>query len=237
MRAQSADQVSAKGAAGAWLYVDEISHRTMNDYAFMLATVERASRAVRDPIAVTALADVSARLAAGAGAYRVLGPPRDDDARRLDEDLEQLCAALSVSGLDVRNIGLTLCCEPVTLSARRCWIACLIVSELVSNALKHAFCDRGSGEIAIDVRAMAEQLRIVVSDNGCGAKVVTPGRGMGIVNALADELDGALLRRQTPSGSTIVLICPLQQEAGFSVDGGEPTPTSNGSRERQGPQR
>ncbi len=223
MLMQSCERAAA--TTSAWLYVDEIAHRTMNDYAFMLASIERASRAVSDPIAASALAGIKARLAATAGAYRALCPPSDDGPRRLDQDLERLCAALSHCGDE--NVSLTLVCEPVSMPAQRCWRACLIVSELVSNAAKHAFAACDAGEIVVDVRSLRGELRIVVTDNGIGSDIAVPGRGTRVVSALAQELGAVIWRKHTPSGSIIVVMCPLDEEV--SLDRAELTPRFNRS--------
>lgn len=196
----------------AWLYVDEVAHRTMNDYAFMLARVERARRRVRDPAAADALADIKMRLTAGAWAYRALRPPRENGVHRLDEYLERLCAALSASAPGEQEIGVTLYCEELSLAADLRWRVGLLVSELMANALKHAFVGREAGEIAIDVRAIAGDMRIVVSDNGRGAQGGVCGRGTGIVNALVEELGGAVWREYAPAGSIVVVMCPLARE-------------------------
>lgn len=226
MLMQSQDR---RADVGAWLYVDEITHRTMNDYAFMLARVDRVRRGVSDQAAASALDDIRARLTAGVRAYRVLRPPREDSACRLDEDLEGICAALSDSAPGEQKIGLTLFCEELLLSADLRWRVSLIVSELITNAMKHAFVGRDIGEVAIDVRVVGGDLRIVVSDDGRGAPRSKCGRGTGIVNALVEDLGGAVWRDHAPAGSVVVVMCPLAHEG--RRDRSKPTPMSYGSRD------
>jgi len=197
-----------------WLYVDEIAHRTMNDYAFMLAAIDCAAGDLIDPNSLRVLDEVRARLKAGAYAHRLLRPPRARVVRRLDEDMERLCVALSSLMPPDQTIGLTLCCEPVEFDARRSWQACLIVSELVTNAVKHSFRGGDVGEVAIEVRRIGAELRLVVSDNGSACEVASLGRGSGIVSGLVEQLGGVLWRKHTPTGSTIVVSCPAEDDFG-----------------------
>lgn len=202
--------VFAEGAerGPAWLYADEITHRVVSDYTFMLLAVENAARVVADPIGERALNEVKGRLRAAVTAHRVLSAPKETGLRRLDQDLEELCAALSTSMLADRSIMLTLSSEPVELPAQRCWQTCLIISELITNAAKHAFDEPEGGDVMIDVRLVGENLRCVVSDNGGLARAAVPGAGAKIVDAIARELGGTVWRSHARSGSVIVLVCP-----------------------------
>jgi two-component sensor histidine kinase len=73
----------------------------------------------------------------------------------------------------------------------------LILNELVSNALKHAFPDGRAGEIRIELRADDGQLMLVVSDNGVGFPEDlgfrdTASLGLQLVSTLVDQLEGTI---------------------------------------------
>ena len=75
----------------------------------------------------------------------------------------------------------------------------LILSELISNAFKHAFAPNGAGHISIIIRKMENQhLEIVVSDNGSGLPMeidpfTTQSAGLYVVNGLVkNQLHGEL---------------------------------------------
>jgi two-component sensor histidine kinase len=210
MQAYSIDPMRAERSRAEWIYIDEIAHRTMNDYAFMLATVERARRAASDQASLRALSDVSARLRAGAKAHWLLCPPRERGVTRLDDELEGLCLSLSAAMPADRVIPLTLVCEPIELSAFRSWQASLIVSELITNAVKHAFSACETGEVKVAVRRVGDEIQILVADDGNGAGAISPGHGSSIINALTEELDGAIWRSHTANGSVVAVYFPLQ---------------------------
>lgn len=202
------DTVFARPATpDAWLYIDEITHRTLNDYTAMLSMLRRASSGMTDAAGVAVLDAVSARLRAAATAYGALRPLRGSLVRNLDDDLECLCASLTSSILADRSIRLTLAAEPIALDAQRSWQVSLIVSELVMNAAKHAFSSAG-GNIVVNLRAIGQTIHCAVIDNGRASLDRMPGRGAGIVDALAEDLGGQVIRQFSRTGSTIVLHIP-----------------------------
>ena len=82
----------------------------------------------------------------------------------------------------------------------------LIVTELVINALKHAFVDnRTAGRIAVTYDLSGDAWCLAVSDNGIGrrAQATTPGLGTGIIGALVSQLDSCLEVATGPNGTTV----------------------------------
>ena len=195
--------------AGAWLYLDEIAHRAVNDYTAMLCMIRRASMMISDEMAGEALNDIALRLGAAATMWQALRPPSGRSSRNLDEDLAALCKALSTSVLADRQISLSLVADSIIVSSRRCWQISLVVAELVMNAARHAFELRDDGAIIVDLRSRGGILQCAVIDNGAAASIISPGRGSAIVDALVSELSGTVTRRFTGEGSTIVLHVPL----------------------------
>ena len=74
----------------------------------------------------------------------------------------------------------------------------LIVNELISNALKHAFVDGREGEICVMMQQLADrQVRLVVRDNGVGLPkdvdyMNTGSLGLQLVTMLVEQLDGTI---------------------------------------------
>ncbi len=68
----------------------------------------------------------------------------------------------------------------------------LIVNELISNSLKHAFPEGATGHIKISLREENEVLHLMVADNGSGIKSSTEAAktfGQSLVRSLGDRLD------------------------------------------------
>jgi two-component sensor histidine kinase len=202
-------QTSIPRPDGAWLYLDEVMHRVLNDYTVMMATVRLAAMQTSDAATGEALGDVIDRLNGSAKAFRALTPPGDQSLRELDEELESLCAALSTSGILKKGIELAFVGDPVCVTAQRSWKIRLVVSELVANAARHAFLDYMRGSIEVRLAVQADTIRCIVADNGSASLRIKAGRGSGILDAIAAELGGTLFRHHTSLGSKVELELPL----------------------------
>jgi len=88
----------------------------------------------------------------------------------------------------------------------------LATSELLTNALKYAFPDRG-GTIKLTIEKQAKMLELEVSDNGVGLPsdldvFNSSGLGMQLVTTLVEQLEGDL-RYENCNGSTFRITFPL----------------------------
>jgi two-component sensor histidine kinase len=85
----------------------------------------------------------------------------------------------------------------------------LIVTELVINALKHAFPGERAGIITVDYRSSGSDWTLSVIDNGIGMAVgddaPKPGLGSGIVQALANNLMGEIQVTDAGPGTAVTI--------------------------------
>jgi len=111
-------------------------------------------------------------------------------------------------GVNTNVIQLKLNVDDVLLGVDTAIPCGLILNELVSNALKHAFPPplssplnaggkEGGCEIRIELRADDGQLTLVVSDNGVGLPEDsgfrdTASLGLQLVNTLVEQLEGTI---------------------------------------------
>jgi two-component sensor histidine kinase len=104
------------------------------------------------------------------------------------------------------RIRLKLLTEEVFLNVNTAIPCGLIVNELVSNALKHAFPDGRRGEVAVELhRNRGGEFLFRVKDDGVGFPKALDFRrtetlGMQIVVTLVDQIDGTIEMRE--SGGT-----------------------------------
>jgi two-component system, sensor histidine kinase PdtaS len=92
----------------------------------------------------------------------------------------------------------------------------MIVNEMVTNSLKHAFDPARGGtiEIALDVDRGSGTGRLLVTDDGRGVPAnARPGSGLALIDALVGQIGGTLERPNRPSGGAHRLVT-------FSLDGG-----------------
>jgi PAS domain S-box-containing protein len=113
-------------------------------------------------------------------------------------------------GVDLKKVAFQLCADEVFLNLDTAIPCALVINELVSNALKHAFPQGRHGTLAIDLHADAEQrLNLQVRDDGVGLPPhvdvrKSPSLGLQLVCALADQLD-ANLEVRNGQGTAIAL--------------------------------
>jgi hypothetical protein len=101
-------------------------------------------------------------------------------------------------GVNVENINLELNLDEVTLKLDTAIPCGLIINELVSNALKHAFPNKAKGIIYIDLHFGEDKYyTLTIRDNGIGlpcnweVKAVN-SLGLKLVEILAKQLEGTL---------------------------------------------
>lgn len=94
----------------------------------------------------------------------------------------------------------------------------LILNELVSNALKHAFPEGKGGEINITMRLEDNQVALTVQDNGMGLPDAvdfqnTQSLGLELVNLLVGQLNGTI-SLEVDGGTTFTIIFPAGEKGG-----------------------
>jgi two-component sensor histidine kinase len=128
----------------------------------------------------------------------------------LVEDLQRNAEAAGDGSARARSgVAITLDAEPVELSPDQGVAVGVIVTELVINALKHAF-PAGSGTIAVGLRRAEGSLEITVADDGVGyegepSAVPAGRRGLGtsIIGAMLSKLGGSLERTEARPGTRV----------------------------------
>jgi len=207
-------QPSTQAPDRPFLYVNEFLHRVHNEYTSAISMATRlAARSSRHETKA-ALTQIIDQLHALARAHELLRPPLATAFSDLSTGLTRLCHAMASSGLAQRGIEMHLSIPgSVPLDANRCWRVQLIISELITNASRHAFTSK-TGRIAVSVECISGQVICSVSDDGSAA--ATPKRGLGteLIDALAADLHGHIERLHEKAGTTVTLRFPQDDERG-----------------------
>lgn len=126
--------------------------------------------------------------------------------------VSQLVGAYHSVGAD---LILELDLEPLELPVDAAIPCGLIINELTSNILKHAFIKRTTGSIRITIDRHHDLVNLTVSDDGSGiADGVDPYNpktlGLRLVTALTDQINGSVCF-ENRDGTTVRLAFPLPQ--------------------------
>ncbi|MBC9877716.1 sensor histidine kinase [Bradyrhizobium sp. INPA01-394B] len=187
--------------------VQELTHRFNNDLAALTGFVSLAAARSVDEEVKLAMAGVLQRLFDLASTQRALRVPIDQSVDCAGY-LAGLCRSISAAKLQYRDIELEFLDAPLSLNSFECWRVGMIVAELINNAARHAFGDRG-GKIQVAMTDRGCSMEVTVADNGRGLDDFSEGQGTKIVRHLASVLKATLDYRSTPSGTIARLSVPL----------------------------
>jgi two-component sensor histidine kinase len=193
------DQIARDAAQAAQLQesvalLRETQHRTANNLAIICSILTMKARVAHSEETRVELASTLRRVLAMAAIERHLQYTDANAATPMDAFLQALCAQLQTSLLgDGRAIQLIVRAGPGSQPRRTAVILGLAITELVINALKHAFPGAGAGEIRVEYDELEDGWRASVSDNGAGLGAREPdaghGSGLDIISALATQVN------------------------------------------------
>lgn len=192
------------------ILLDEMRHRVANTLQIIASILMMKARAVRSDEARTHLQNAHARIMAAAAMQRNLQTADIGSGIELSPYLTQLCETLAATVID-DSLGISLKVEAAAsmVSASEAISIGLIVTELVINALKHAFDkDTANGRIVVAYEVAENSWRLSVSDDGIRKSNFNPdtaalGHGNSIVKALANQIDGHVEIKFGPSGTSV----------------------------------
>lgn len=151
----------------------ELYHRTKNNMSVVIALLSMQSSKFEDQQMIQAFSDAENRIMSMALVHEKLYEARDLTQIDLREYIEDLLSLLVSSyQVTVRHLKTSLELDKVFLQIESAIPCGLIVTELISNALKHAFEEKAPGEIKIGLLKDDESvIHLCVQDNGRGVPV------------------------------------------------------------------
>jgi two-component sensor histidine kinase len=186
------------------LLLAEQLHRFNNELASAVSILSRAAARSHSDEVKSTLAVVAERLLACAEVNRALQIPANSVEIDAAAYIRGLCETISRSKLADKRIRLAFVDQPLRMNAVRCWRLGLAVSELITNAVRHAFGEAG-GLIRVELVTSGPLVECRVSDNGRAAMPTRPGRGLAIVESLVRTLEGSVEYVMGERGSAVVL--------------------------------
>ena len=164
----------AAALAARELLLKEVHHRVKNNLQLVSSLLGIQSRRAADPNTQRSLEDASARVTAIAELHRNLYRGDRPDRVEISSYLRQLCEDLSSASPQSAD-GVKLLTEPMELPADTVVPLALIVSELFTNALKHAYVDGRTGRVTVTQQRLPNGgARVVVADDGPGKPANSP---------------------------------------------------------------
>lgn len=190
----------------------ELQHRVKNNLYVVTSLLGLQANRIGDSAARLALEEVQSRVHAIGLAYGILQTSSDISRFDLGAYLAALCRTLlGTEGNGKDGIALALDLKPAQVTLQVGVPLGLIVNELVSNSIRHAFPD-GHGTVSLAIRQDGNRIVLDIADDGRGMPAPgspppggpggrRPGTlGLTLVEALTMQIQGTLSRLPTDRG-------------------------------------
>ena len=200
------------------LQLRELQHRVKNNLQMITSLIRFEARGMPDGGAGEPFERLAGRVGALALLYRALSDGGGADTVDLGIYLSEIASAV-MRAHAVAGIRLDLKVDTWPVSINIAMPTGLVVNELLTNSLKHAFTGRDGGEIRLHSLVDAEGCRVLVSDDGVGLPVgaiwPTPGKLSALfVRSLAQNARASLQVTSEPGRGVAVEIHFARPAAG-----------------------
>jgi two-component sensor histidine kinase len=192
------------------LLLQELQHRVANSLQIIASVLLQSARRVQSDETRSHLREAHQRVMSVAAVQRQLAASSTDDVV-LRSYFSDLCESLGASMIrDHKQLSLEVTTDASVISADVSISLGLIVTELVINALKHAFPGDRHGAITVNYQSHDLNWTLTVSDDGVGiaeeSQSAKSGLGTSIVTALAKQLHAEVSVAQTHPGTAISIV-------------------------------
>ncbi len=186
----------------------ELQHRVANSLPIIASVLLQSARRVQSEETRHHLHSAHHRVMSVASVQRQLATTGEDEVR-MRAYLTELCESIGASMIrDPDLLILTVESDTSVTNSEMSVSLGLMVTELVINALKHAFPDDRKGTIKVTYQSQGAPWRLSVADDGVGmptGEVGKSGLGTSIVRALATQLK-ATVRVVGNNPGTMVIV-------------------------------
>lgn len=200
-----------KGLADRDLLIEEINHRTKNNFQIVISLLELQGRRADEPAVKAAMEAAVARVGGLARSHRNLyaaGGAAETVA--MDAYLAELCENLA-EGPGVGFVRIETKLAPAFLPRDRAVAVGVILNELITNAFKHAFPDGRSGVVRVGLEHTDQGMKLTVADDGVGldgprGSSPPSGLGRGLLDAFARQAGGTVSVANGEAGGAVATL-------------------------------
>jgi two-component sensor histidine kinase len=179
--------------------LQEIHHRVKNNLQVIASLITMQMRQLHDVASKSALEECKMRVQAIALIHEKLYQSRDFASIPFSSYARGLASNIfQATGMSSAVVTLELDISPVMLTVDKAIPCGLILNELITNALKHAFPNERQGKLRVALqRITGGEISLSVADDGIGIDAdfdveTCNSLGLQLVSTLVAQLDGAL---------------------------------------------
>lgn len=210
---EETSKIAAEAVKDRDLLLKEVHHRVKNSLLMTSSLIHLQARQFDDPEVREAFESTRRRLTSIGLVHEALYSGSSLEEVELDGYLGRLVQEIAEAyGADARAISIRSEIEPIMLAPSQVTPVGLIVTELITNAFKHAFGPGGGGEILLRARLInVDEIEITVRDDGKGWSGRGPEKsgslGTRLIRSLAEQL-GGVLSISNEDGAAFQIIFP-----------------------------
>ncbi|WP_086650297.1 sensor histidine kinase [Acetobacter cibinongensis] len=201
------------------LLMREIHHRVKNNLQIVASLLNLQAGRISNPEFRAEFALARDRVRALATLHRSLYAEDRLDSLNMSSFLKELCGqTLHIAGeYETGRIDMEISCDDFSMNPDQAVPLALIVTELVTNAIKYAFPDGRSGIISISLTHADKMVTLNIGDNGIGC---TPdqcdisgqqGIGLKLIKGFARQLNATFVQN-CQNGTHYSFVFPLEQK-------------------------
>jgi PAS domain S-box-containing protein len=190
--------------------LSEVHHRVKNNLAIISGLIQLQVYEEDNILLKEKLVSGITRIQTIGSIHELLYQSNSLTQLRFDKSIRQLVENLYDIYDQLQLIDLDINLSPTTININQAVPACLVINELVTNALQHAFTTKDTGQISIDLSKNEDELlSLTISDNGKGLpdhiSSISQNSSLGfqLVNTLIKQLEGEHNLSSTKQGTTI----------------------------------
>jgi two-component sensor histidine kinase len=194
----------------------EVAHRVKNNLQIVAALIANEIRRTSAPC-VEGYRAMQDRIMAIARLYDLMSQAKSDSKIALDTYVTEIAKSLTESLLGgASGIRMTVQAQALEIDPERAVPFGLLVNELSTNAVKHAF-PNGNGYVTLAVRRVGDEIELQIADDGVGMDPPDPGarpgkHGSDYVALFVRQLKGSIVRTSAPgAGTTVSVIFPASR--------------------------
>ncbi len=193
------------------LLLKEIHHRVKNNMQIIISLLNIQSNSTDSESERKNLNECKDRIRSMALIHERLYMESDITNITFDEYLSELINSLRVSHQTEAEVNIELEIAKILLPIDTAIPLGLIMNELITNSLKHAFNGRESGQIAVNANINENALKLIYSDDGVGFEDDNKGSssfGLELIEILISQINGEM-NHSNIKGSEYQINIPL----------------------------
>ncbi len=189
----------------------EIHHRVKNNLAVVSGMMQLQAFNEEDKALKEKLFDSVTRIQTMGSIHELLYQSESFAELNFDENVERLVAGTIDTFRPDLDLETAFNLEQINLNINQAIPCSLIVNEIITNILKHAFDGREKGTIAVEMKQHQEQVSLIIDDNGNGLPDnfgntdSIESLGLKLINTLANQLEGSYNYKNLDKGARFTL--------------------------------